>query len=62
MNKFLIIIFLLFNSGLMVFANPNIQARTAILIDYYSDEILYEMDPDAQIYPCLLYTSPSPRD
>ena len=51
MNKFLIIIFLLFNSGLMVFANPNIQARTAILIDYYSDEILYEMDPDAQIYP-----------
>jgi len=51
MNKFLIIIFLLFNSGLMVFANPNIQARTAILIDYYSDEILYEMDPDARIYP-----------
>ena len=51
MNKFLIIFFLLFNSGLMVFANPNIQARTAILIDYYSDEILYEMDPDAQIYP-----------
>ena len=35
----------------MVFANPNIQARTAILIDYYSDEILYEMDPDARIYP-----------
>ena len=51
MNKFLIIFFLLFNSGLMVFANPNIQARTAILIDYYSDEILYEMDPDARIYP-----------
>ena len=51
MNKFLIIIFLLFNSGLMVFANPNIQARTAILIDYYADEILYEMDPDARIYP-----------
>ena len=26
----------------MVFANPNIQARTAILVDYNSDEILYE--------------------
>ena len=35
----------------MVLANPNIQARTGILMDYHSDEILYEMDPDAQIYP-----------
>ncbi len=34
-----------------VVANPNIQARTGILIDYHSDEILYELDPDAQIYP-----------
>tara|TARA_B100001093_G_scaffold497257_1_gene543983 strand:- start:410 stop:1510 length:1101 start_codon:yes stop_codon:yes gene_type:complete len=35
----------------MVFANPNIQARTAILVDYHSDKILYEMDPDSVIYP-----------
>ena len=35
----------------MVFANPNIQARTAILVDFHSDEILYEMDPDLVIYP-----------
>ena len=35
----------------MVFANPNIQARTSILVDYHSDDVLFEMDPDAQIYP-----------
>ncbi len=32
-------------------SSPNIDARTAILVDYHSDEILFEMDPDAQIYP-----------
>ena len=32
-------------------ANPNIDARTLILTDYHSDEILFESDPDAQIYP-----------
>ena len=51
MNKFLIIIIILLNSSLTVFANPNIQARTAILVDYHSDEILYELQPDAVIYP-----------
>ncbi len=51
MNKFLLIIILFFNSSLILFANPNIQARTGILIDYHSDEILYELEPDAQIYP-----------
>ena len=34
-----------------MFANPNIQARTGILIDHHSNEILYEMDPDIEIYP-----------
>tara|TARA_B100001093_G_scaffold489393_1_gene527516 strand:+ start:451 stop:1599 length:1149 start_codon:yes stop_codon:yes gene_type:complete len=51
MNKFLIIIIILLNSCLTVFANPNIQARTAILVDYHSDEILYELQPDVTIYP-----------
>jgi len=51
MNKFLIIVIIFLNSSLMVFANPNIQARTAILVDFHSDEILYEMDPDLVIYP-----------
>ena len=32
-------------------ANPNLSARTGILVDYHSDKILFEMDPDAQIYP-----------
>ena len=50
MNKFLIVIILFFfNTSL--FANPNIQARTGILIDYHSNEILYEIDPDKEIYP-----------
>ena len=51
MNKFLIltVIFLSLISNLL--AKPDILARTAILIDYHSDEILYESDPDAQIYP-----------
>ena len=50
MNKFLIIIILFFFKT-NLFANPNIQARTGILIDYHSNEILYEMDPDKEIYP-----------
>ena len=51
MNKllFYLIIFLSLSSS--VFASPNIQARTAILLDYHSDEVLYELDPDSQIYP-----------
>ena len=51
MNKLLIFFILFLSSNLTVFATPNIQARTAILIDYHSDEILYEIEPDAQIYP-----------
>ena len=49
MNKllFYLIIFLSLSSS--VFASPNIQARTAILLDYHSDEVLYELDPDSQI-------------
>ena len=51
MNKFLLIIFFLIHVSSTLFANPNIQARTGILIDYHSDEILFELDPDTQIYP-----------
>ena len=50
MNKILIILFLL-NNFLSAQANPIIDARTGILIDYHSDEILYEFDPDTKIYP-----------
>ena len=51
MNKLILLIILYFNLSCIVFANPNIQARTAILIDYHSNDVLYEMDPDLQIYP-----------
>ncbi len=51
MNKFLIIIILIFSLNTKLFANPNLQARTGILIDYHSDKILFELDPDSQIYP-----------
>jgi D-alanyl-D-alanine carboxypeptidase (penicillin-binding protein 5/6) len=51
MNKLILIIFLTFFTTSHIYANPNIQARTAILIDYHSDEILFELEPDAQIYP-----------
>ena len=32
-------------------ANIEIKARTAILQDFLSGEILYEKDPDRSIYP-----------
>ena len=51
MNKFLILTIFYMSLISSLFANPNIKARTGILIDYHSDEILYELDPDSQIYP-----------
>ena len=51
MNKFFIITLLYFTLIINVIANPNINARTGILMDYHSDKVLYELDPDATIYP-----------
>ena len=51
MNKLLLILILLISLTTKLFSNPIIQARTGILVDYHSDEILFELDPDAQIYP-----------
>ena len=51
MNKIFLTIIVYVILTLQVNANPNINARTAILIDFHSDKILYESDPDAQIYP-----------
>ena len=51
MNKLLIIVILFFISTASVFANPEIQARSSILIDHHSGKILHELDPDLQIYP-----------
>ena len=47
--SFYIVIFLCFECS--AYANLEIKARTAILQDYYSGEILYEKEPDLSIYP-----------
>ncbi len=51
MNKLLLTLILLISLTTKLFSNPNLQARTGILVDYHSDKILFELDPDAQIYP-----------
>ena len=47
---FIIILLNLFLSNLAS-ANLNVKARTAILQDFHSGEILYEKEPDMSIYP-----------
>ena len=52
MNRLILVLFLLLNLSLSAaMANPKITVRTAILMDYHSDEILFEFDPDTEIYP-----------
>ena len=52
MNKFLTFIILFFlNLKVLAFAEPMVNARTAIIVDYHSDKVLYEYEADAQIYP-----------
>ena len=51
MNKILIFIIISLSLNNSTFANPNINARTGILMDYHSEEVLHEFDADAQIYP-----------
>ncbi len=48
-----IFIYLILNLICISFANANfdIKARTAILLDYHSGEILYEKDADRKIFP-----------
>ena len=47
--KIPIIFFLL--SINVVKASPDIKARTAILIDYHTEKVLYELQPDHSIHP-----------
>ena len=51
MNKFIFISILFLALTNKVLADPILQARTGILIDYHSDEILFELEPNAKIYP-----------
>ncbi len=52
MNKLILItLFLFLNLISSVTAELKVDARTAIVVDYHSDKILYEYEPDIQIYP-----------
>ena len=52
MNKFIaILLFFSLNFTSFSLAENLVNARTAIVVDYHSDKVLYELDPDAQIYP-----------
>ena len=51
MNKILIFLLIYLKIATSLSANPTLNIRTGILMDYHSNEILYELDPDAQIYP-----------
>ena len=46
---FTLLIFFIFSSTLI--AAPKIDVKSAILVDYNSGKILYEIDPDTHIYP-----------
>ena len=52
MNKFITtLLFLFLNFSSLSQAENLINARTAIVVDYHSDKVLYEYEPDVQIYP-----------
>ena len=51
MIKKIILLFSILFISTSLYANPNIVAKTAIVVDYHSDEILYEYEPDMSIYP-----------
>ena len=48
-HLYFLVCFFILNTNLT--ANPKLDVKTAILIDYDSDEILYELEPDMSIYP-----------
>ena len=50
-KKFFYLLFLIFFNLSNAYANINIKARTVILQDYLSGEILYEKDADRIIFP-----------
>ena len=55
MNKFITIFLIItFNFSPFALAESMVNARTAIVIDYHSDKVLYEYEPDMQIYPAYM--------
>ena len=52
MNKIIIKISnFLFSFNFKPFSNPKVDVKTAILLDFDSNEIIYELEPDMSIYP-----------
>ena len=50
-KKLVLVVFASLLNFELAIASLNVKARTAILQDYYSGEILYEKQPDISIYP-----------
>ena len=52
MNKiFKILTTIYFVLTVNLYSNPKVDVKTAILLDYDSNEIIYELEPDMSIYP-----------
>tara|TARA_B100000945_G_scaffold315861_1_gene315752 strand:+ start:639 stop:1787 length:1149 start_codon:yes stop_codon:yes gene_type:complete len=52
MNKLkFLIIYILLNFSFSLNAAPKLDVKSAIVVDYNSDAVLYEIDADAHIYP-----------
>ena len=52
MNKYLIkILTLYFFLTINLYSNPKVDVKTAILLDYDSNAIIFELEPDMSIYP-----------
>ena len=52
MNNYIRYTFIFFLSWIFnAEANPKINLKTGILLDYHTDKVLYELEPDMSIYP-----------
>ena len=51
MTRLILILLIFCSFSLTLKANPKINIRTGILIDYHSEKVLFEEDADVQIYP-----------
>ena len=68
--KLLILVCVLSTSAMALPAAPELAAKSYLLIDFNTGQVIVQKDPDKRVEPasitklmsCLLYTSPSPRD
>ena len=50
-NRYIILLFTFLSISSYALAELKVNARSAIVIDYHSDKVLYELEADNQIYP-----------